>query len=390
MEGERERPRQVVSSMVAITYDPNVLDLSADQITSLLRTSQVSGEAVRKVFGEAVPVDVSFGGTGRDMGSLSDRRRRYMRGGGGKLVGIVSVVLAPTPKADALLREVCARLRLAIQAAYESELSGLKKQLLGNRQTTDDARTKLQALQKRRQELEHQAGRSDLSRRSVLKDLQKLEGKKHALEGSLAGNRARIKAYQEQIAKFGTRATQTVGEDGVLKELKVLVKARQDQWDVVVRQAKAALEAILELHKRHTASNFELKKAKAVVLKAELDGRVAVAQARAEIARRRADIQGKQGEKLLANLNESLSTVTVFAAGEEAELKVVSDAIDRLRKNRVLELAETYERDVRFPLEMAEQEHIGLMKIEMGLAPLLSRAKPPTVTVMAPPADKPK
>ncbi|MCX5677081.1 MAG: hypothetical protein NTX87_18995, partial [Planctomycetota bacterium] len=194
------------------------------------------------------------------------------------------------------------------------------------------ARATLASLRKAQRGFYEEAGRTDLSRESIMAEAKALETEGQKLQMDQIGHTARQKALTARIADIVAKAEARAAEDPVATELKKIVDLREQE-----------LGSAKQLDKNGLIPASDVR---AIEIK--------VAEARAEWLKRREAAGSLAGRDLLAKLNEELSAIEVDNAETEARLKHIDDQLARNRA--ILPLADECQDSVALPLKSAERE----------------------------------
>jgi len=177
-----------------------------------------------------------------------------------------------------------------------------------------------------------EAGRTDLSRESIMAEAKALETEGQKLQMDQVGHTARQEALMKRIANIAAKAERRADEDPVAAELKKVVALRERELDLA--------------KKRCDAGQMPTSEVGAIEIK--------VAEARAEWLKRREAAGSLAGRDLLAKLNEELTTLEVDNAETAARYGHI---LMQLAENRkILPIADGYQDNIALPLRLAERE----------------------------------
>jgi len=383
------------SCLVRIAYDADVLPLTHETVDALVQSSGVLGAAAQPFddvwrrgqeaglpFGDmvtasfcSVPVAKSTGPAGfqprggRGMvgsaggGMPQGPAGLQPRGGPGMFVpGRMGMPQTPGPRspyaepgsllgrltiqvddgevqgnakaiANGLLKGVCERLAVVLRDAGEFDRSVLQERWDSAKEEAERARSELADISERQAALCEQAGRFDLQRDMILHDIQLLESQRDSLTMALAAQEARQRALTDKVAQIGQKVKASVQKDAVVAELEKVLELR-----------KVSLARVQQLVDAGRASESDLQ--------GEYER---VALARAEVAKQQRAASEATGGKMLANLNQELTMLSVDAAEKQEQLNVIRTRLEQIRERRVLELADEYEREVMLTLPLVRQ-----------------------------------
>ena len=200
------------------------------------------------------------------------------------------------------------------------------------RENLEESRQKLAMLRKAQRGFYDEAGRTDLSRESIMAEAKALETEGQKLQMDQVGHTARQEALMKRIANIAAKAERRADEDPVAAELKKVVALRERELDLA--------------KKRCDAGQMPTSEVGAIEIK--------VAEARAEWLKRREAAGSLAGRDLLAKLNEELTTLEVDNAETAARYGHI---LMQLAENRkILPIADGYQDNIALPLRLAERE----------------------------------
>ena len=200
------------------------------------------------------------------------------------------------------------------------------------RENLEESRQKLAMLRKAQRGFYDEAGRTDLSRESIMAEAKALETEGQKLQMDQVGHTARQKALTARIADIALKAERRAAEDPVAAELKLVVDLRAQELELAKKQCDAGQMPTSEV------GAIEIKGA----------------EARAEWLKRREAAGNLAGRDLLAKLNEELLTLEVDNAETAARYEHIEKQLAKNRK--ILPIADEYEDNTVLPLRLAERE----------------------------------
>lgn len=327
-----DTPTISASCVLHVTSHPRQLPLNERALGQLVESTGVAGRAVRDVLHvgpEALEDWVHVGFTPNEVDRHVDRR---------SVVGRLTVEIKPprpdfdSRQAEALLAAVCTRLKAELATASEQARLALATQVEMTRTQLDAAQQQYERLGAVEKALYDEAGRVDLSRDAILARLRELESLEHRLALQLVAQQARRRATTEQIASISAGVEEKVKTDAVVAELMQVVTLREQQ-----------VERMRGLFDMGQADAAQLGQAQEQL-----------AMARAQVAQQRRDASAAAAGNVLAKLNDDLIMLSVETAEAEAQLAHVRSELEKLRSQRVLELADRYEREVVLQRDLLE------------------------------------
>ena len=220
------------------------------------------------------------------------------------------------------------------------------------------ARATLASLRKAQREFYEEAGRTDLSRESIMAEAKALETEGQKLQMDQIGHTARQKALTARIADIALKAERRAAEDPVAAELKKVVDLRERELDLA--------------KKRCDAGQMPTSEVGAIEIK--------VAEARAEWLKRREAAGNLAGRDLLAKLNEELLTLEVDNAETAARYEHIEKQLAKNRK--ILPIADGYQDNIADALRLAEREVQNTLQQRSDAERQARDFVPPTVVVV--------
>jgi hypothetical protein len=226
------------------------------------------------------------------------------------------------------------------------------------RENLEESRQKLAMLRTAQRGFYEKAGRTDLSRESIMAAAKALETEEQKLQMDQVGHTARQEALMQRIADIAAKAERRADEDPVAAELKKIVALRERELDLA--------------KKRCDAGQMPTSEVGAIEIK--------VAEARAEWLKRREAAGSLAGRDLLAKLNEELSTLEVDNAETAARLDHIRIQLAENRK--ILPIADDYQDNLGNALRLAEREVQNALQQHSEAARRLRDFVPPTVVAV--------
>ena len=285
------------SAVVRIVYMLGSMQVNSDMVGALLQSAAVRRGAAADLpdlpsnWEQFVSVGVESTGPPASDSGVSSALFRIT----------ISITDMPSPPGGLrdttmrLLSGFCRELQRAMGDAGSWEQQRLNDLVAAREQDVEKAQNRLKELQVDQQRLLDAAGRTDLDRERISKELRDLENRLGDLELKLVVLRGRP-ALTEQIARLGKEVSATVETDGVVQELAKIVQLRERALQKTKEQKEAGL------------FGGELTA-----------GEEAVAVARAELAKQRQTAAQTAGGQLLADLTKELLSLSVDLAEIEAE-----------------------------------------------------------------------
>ena len=348
-------PAGTFKGALRVTLDPQVPSTAAmDAISTILHGKVLIREAAAKVCEQ---LKLSMPDSDKDDFEISDVSIS-MTGTGLLSVNVIFDVPQHTPSlAGPFLTAVAEQVQQRLRGPYEDQL---RRVVAVADENLHRARTELTELRGRQREFYEKAGRTDLSRESVLAEAKAMETEEQKLRMDQVGHTARQKALEERIAKIAAKAETRAAGDPVAAELKKVVDLREQELGTAKELDKVA---------KIPASDV-----RAIEIK--------LAEARAEWLNRREAAGSLAGRDILAKLNEELSAIEVDNAETEARLMHIDD---QLAKNRaILPIADEYQDSLALPLKLVERE-VESARMQRSKAEQKYRAFVPATVVAMPP-----
>ena len=222
----------------------------------------------------------------------------------------------------------------------------------------NQSRGELAELRAKQREFYQEAGRTDLSRESIMASAKAMETQEQKLQMDQVGRAARQKALAQRIEQIAAKAEARAAEDPVAAELKKVVDLREQE----LGRAK-------QLNKVGQMSETEVG---AIEIK--------VAEARAEWLKRREAAGSLAGRDLLAKLNEELLTLEVDNAETAARYEHIEKQLAKNRK--ILPIADEYQDNIADALRLAEREVQNTLQQRSDAERQARDFVPPTVVVV--------
>lgn len=342
--------------LLKITYDPELLPLHDQMVTSLLKTPGVGEQAARDVFGESILYRCTF--------PPGYSRPRTTPTGEGVLIGTLSAqILSPDqakPRAGEFLAAVCRRLRGALTEAHEKDLQRVRERHDSVNRQMLDAEQEMLALRRRQEALSLQAGQADLSRSSILKKARLLESNQQELEIELAAKTERLVALRENFAKIVTEARDRATEDPIAAELAKIVAIREKELQRLQLAAEGG-----------AASQSEVQSAEA-----------RVAEAKVRLEERREALGTGVGGEILKELNLEQVNLSIGKSELEARLRAINDQLKALKDRKLLNLVADYEREIPNQLDSASRASSDLRGLQRKLQYQIDTSQAPSVTAI--------
>lgn len=390
-EEPQERPGAEVRCLVRIACDPSILPLDVETVEVLLTSPGVGVAAVREVMPEGKlgeNVEISFytlGSRQREeglpaggMGAPGMVPGMMMPGPGGPrggrgarlrepvsvpgvLSGVVEVWImgGQTDQAAKLLAVVCKRLEGALAGAYkvQAEQLGREKEVADAQLT--DAQAGLQRLQEAQRELTTKAGVSDLSREKVLDEIREFEQQKREHKMELVGLRARRMALEQAVNRISLSVKDRLAKDPIAMDLARIVGLREQHITKMDTP---------ETGKTETVESIKLGEM--------------LTEARLQLAERREALSRQAGGEVLGKLTGELAELSIDAATAEGRLVHITKQLAEIKGKGLLELADTYEREVAVRLPLAVEAVEQAIRRQGELSRQMQAGRAPTVTVI--------
>ena len=320
--------------LLRITYTPASLPLDPGMLNTLVRSAGIKSTATHRFLGGdprlTDMVDVLFE---LNQEATATARRSL---GEGVMIGQLGVYLHDQEmpaKAGELLKAICARLQEALATAHEQQLESFQRRVEKSRVALEDARQRLARIHAVERELLERAGMPLIDRGSVNERIADAMTERENAQLDLAALSAREEAITRQIAMIGEKIHQMVVEDSITQELNKIVAIREQAVDFGKIQVEQGL-----------VSNAEV---------ANLQE--ALAKARVQLTQHQQEAAMRSGGDLLVGLNHQLVDINIEAAELRARLQHAEEKHARIQEANLLELAETYEREVELQLKIARR-----------------------------------
>jgi hypothetical protein len=363
------------TALVRIAYVLGSMQVNSDMVGALLDSA-----AVRRTAAEGLPNLPPNWEEFVSVGVESTGPPSIDSGVANSLFQIsISITDMPSPPSGIrdttlqLLHGFCRGLQQAMGDAGSWEQQRLSDLVAAREQDVEKAQSRLKELQGGQQRLLDAAGRTDLDRERISKELRELENKLGDLELKLVILHARQTALTEQIARLGKEVAVNVETDGVVQEFAKVVQLRERALQNFKEQQK---EPQKEQQKEGGMFGGDATAGESWV------GVEALALARAELAKQRQAAALTAGGQLLTELNKELLSLSVDLAEAEAERSALQQRLTNLRERQLLELADQYEREVQLTLPMARAAVEDASKQQLRAESDRSRYSPPRVLVM--------
>lgn len=419
------------SCLLKITYDPEALPLSIDMISRLLSAPGGTGAAFRDVFSdiktdpdfmiEGIPAfEVSFkpvlaeggvatsrpaGGAGRATpGAAVVSDESVARPG--VLFGELTVTLYEglPPRAQEYMTAICDRLRTVLAKASEGDRDYLAQQMLSETAEADAAEKQLAELFHDRLAMSLSARGGDVSRDNLLETSRQAENEKQKLKMELAGQEARRRAINEQIARIGDNVAKVVQEDPALRELNEAVRRLQAELKDAERRLAESEKRLAEVREKNPQSGEKRPEASApgererlqrqaqehevasqgIIVnqnKAFMNGiRQKIVEATLQLNQAREGVSRAHGGDILGKLNGELATLAIGTAETEARLRFAEEQVLKLKE--ALQQADAYEMKIAIELPLAQKVYETAKLRLTDLQRRLRAVSPPNVTVL--------
>jgi len=349
-------PEGAYKGTLQVTLDPQVPATAAmDTISAMLTGGAVSREAAVKVC-EQLKVSKDD----KDDFKVSDATPRMVGTGLIEVEVLFAVPERTSRLAGPFLTAVAKQVERRLQESQETYKNRLGQAMETADRNLERVRKELSELRAKQRDFYEKAGRTDLSRESVLAEAKALETEQQKLQMDQIGHAARYRALTARIAQIAAKAEARAAEDPVAAELKKIVDLREQELDRAKQLYKTGQIPTSEV------GTIEIK----------------VAEARAEWLKRREAAGSLAGRDLLAKLNEELSAIEVDNAETTARLEHIRD---QLAKNRaILPIADECQDSVVLPLKSAERE-VQNARMQLSEAEKQLRAFAPATVVAMPP-----
>jgi hypothetical protein len=342
-----------LKGILQVDFDPQVPQPASESVKAMLLTGgDLSHEAAAKL---CKRFKISANMKDFDLNGVSQCKEQT---GQLTIEVLFSVPRHDPPLAGPFLAAVAEQLQEKLRQSPGKFYGRLSDAIRFARENLEESRQKLAMLRKAQRGSYEEAGRTDLSRESILAEAKALETEGQKLQMDVIGRRARQVALVQRIADIAAKAEKRADEDPVAAELKKIVDLRERELDLA--------------KKRCDAGQMPTSEVGAIEIK--------VAEARAEWLKRREAAGSLAGRDLLAKLNEELTTLEV----DNAETAARYDHIEvQLAKNRkILPIADGYQDNIALPLRWAEREVQKALE-QVSEAERQARAfVPPTVVVV--------
>jgi hypothetical protein len=413
-----EQKQGTASCMVKIEFDPNVLPLDWNLVHSLLNTSPIKDQAARDIGqaslvfsvglgpGDAAPSTTPGVGAGyyrpgdpiprrdvdmrtrtrspaapspvRGSGAMPSRyltgRTGTARGGlfaaaqppaeaglpAGVLLGRLELRVPDKPDemAERLMVAVSRRLEQALEEMHETWLKRAAARV--NSLEAEAARVEkvLKSLQQEHRLLSSKAGRTDLSRSSVRRQIVRLEELGRELAMEVTAGAAEIQALEKEIAEIGKNVAASVRDDPIAAELEKIVEYRKAEHRRLKEMAPTAVTA-------RELTDTEAK----------------IAESRVQLLRRREEVTGAAGGNRMETLNRVLADKWVRHAEQKARLASITGSLDEFKARNLLAMADESSR-LEPKLNSAEEAYDDLAGQKANLARQIRTLRQPAVTVV--------
>lgn len=354
--------------LLRITCDSDSLPLTYDGVDALLRSSGVAADAVRAVpgimeFWEDEPVSLE------EFVFI-----RFKPAGMGKqpsgqlLLGQLTIDIEDYPvsgeSVEQVLTGICRRLETLLREVGEQDRAQLEARLAAACEEVGQTQQRLAELRERRQQLCAAAGRTELSRKAIVEQVESWRSEQSEIQMNLAALKARQQTLSEQIAQASAQVRASVSDDSVAMELEKVVKLREREMD----QAEALVEKGVSTERE------------------AMQAAQSLAMARAQLAERRQHAAETAGGGLLAQLNQQLLTTSVESADLLGRAEYIAAQLKQIEQDNVLELADRYEGEVELQYDLARNTARDAAVHKERLEQQVRTFVPPTVTVLGGPA----
>jgi hypothetical protein len=359
------------SCLLRITFDTRNLPLNYDAVNALVdsrgggRGAALEIAAIRDAMDDT---EMSFDGL---CGIGFQPVYQSQKPDEGMLLGRLTIHVEPSVRgaqdiADRILKETCRRLERDLAQTGEGDLHRLKARLAAAEGELDRAMQHLRALREEYQEMCAKAGMHDLELDLVRDQIQNLTHDRREAEMALLAREAHRAALVEEIAKLAERVEQDADKDPVAEEMENVVKIRQMQ-----------LMRIQELVEAGTANEQETWVAQEQL-----------AMARAELAERRLNVAEGAGAEMLRALNQDLSRQSMITAEARSRIQFIEAELEKIQENRVLELAQRYETELKFQMDVAEIQARDAAMSKRELEKHMRGFRPAELTILGGIEDK--
>lgn len=319
----RSAPRSLshvaqAQGLVKTTCDPDILQLDPETLQVLLASPGVLRTAWRETYAgfEESALDPDAQGVAVDFVRLGAVGQATSRPAGryaqptprsDTIVGCIVVDTAGNPGAVELLSHICSRLQVALEQTYKAKLDELNALYKNAKEELERADLNLREYGETRKHSRQTYEVSDPSPEALIARSNDLEKEKLRLEMELAGQNARQKSIQMQIAAIGARATASAPEsDPMIQAMRArveLLKTKQRHLQKMVEQGLSSIEE-------------------------QSQQAAALAMAEAELAMQ---IRKAAGGETLSRLNDELVDISIDTAQKQAELEQIREQLERIR-----------------------------------------------------------
>jgi len=258
------------------------------------------------------------------------------------------------PAAEEFMNVLIENLRRALLAAFNSDMERLDSQRRLAAEETDRPEKDLVGMQQHLREI---SGSRDLSRLSVLSEINRLRRQIDSAKLDKARNSATIEATTKQIAEIEAKTKEQLKNDPVTNEL-------QRMYELQIRR----FENTEKLVDGGRASSAELA-----------DAEEKLARARIELAKRREEINKSEGGDRLNRLNSDLASYSLSTAQTEVLLSGLERQLAEAEE--LLAKADEYEL-LSLKADVAKQNLHEVLLWRERIGQHLRLIQPPTVTVL--------
>jgi hypothetical protein len=353
------------SCIVTVTPGTSASPLDVDTIDAIIDSVGVQGKALSEVLGMVTSPDdglVSISFDALPESELDEEVREVMGApiSGRLIVEYLDEETNYRAGADDLLKAITVRLAKVIEEQGAAQLESLAQRRGLAEADVERTKSRLAELQEAANALRAEAGRTDLSRDTIIEEVHELEAELRESEMEAASHDAKREAIAAQIAKIGET-----------------VKARPSANEVT--QALHQVVELREMYAQRTRALFESGQTSQAELK---QAEVEHAMARAELARHLEEQADAAGGGAMSGLNEQLMQLSIDAVEVQARQKALQARLEQIRATKLLDLADRYEREVRVQREVGEEMLEEALRRHEAADRVLRSYQPPSVVVV--------